>query len=285
MWRTTAPLATLAALCACLAACGSAAPVMAPTPDPPPLELPTRPDDTVPEYERRLHARAAALERQGRFAEAAFAWEVLALLHPEHGERLTELNQRIESLAAERLQRARQAQARGDVATAEQVYLSVLALQPDHAEAAASLRAIERARTQRTLGQPSRTILVRRGLPNPSPKPAESAPTAGDSLELEQVSMLASQGELDDAIGVLERRLATRPRDDSARRLLANLHFQRAQTLRTNNPGAARAALANCLRFEPEHAEAAALLKQLAPLATKPPATRAKPVPRGEDPR
>lgn len=285
MGCTTAPAATLVALCACLAACGSPAPVVAPTPDPPPLELPTRSDDTVPAYERRLHARAAALERQGRFAEAAFAWEVLALLHPEHGERLTELNQRIESLAAERLQRARQAQAKGDVTTAEQVYLSVLALQPDHAEAAASLRAIERARTQRTLGQPSRTILARRGPPNPSPKPAESAPTAGDSLELEHVSMLARQGELDDAIGVLERRLATRPRDDSARRLLANLHFQRAQTLQMSHPGAARAALATCLRLEPEHAEAAALLKQLVPLTTKPPATRAKPVPRGEDPR
>ena len=280
----TAQVATLTFLCACLAACGTPPPAGAPPPDPP-RDLPPRRDDSVPAFEQQLLARATTFERQGRFPEAGFTWQALALLRAEHGERLAELNKRIETLAAQRLQRARHVQAMGDLAAAEQVYLSVLSLQPDHAEAAASLRSIERVRTQRNLGQPSRLVLARRALTNTSPRPAESGPNANDSLELEQVSLLAGQGELEDAIGTLERRMASQPRDDAARRLLAKLHFRRAQTLQSSDPNAARAALASCLRLEPGHAEAAALLKQLAPPATRPPAASANTVPRGKTPR
>ena len=283
---SVAPICTLATLCACLVACSTAPPAGAPAPAPAPdatrAAPPTRADESAAAFEQQQLARAAALEHQGLYVEAVFAWQVLALLRPEHGERLAELNKRVATLASERLQRARQAQAKGDLPATEQAYLSVLALQSDHAEAAASLRSIERNRMRRDLGQPSRIILARRPSEYAVSKPGTSA---GDPLELEQVSMLAGQGEMDDAIGMLERRLAAQPRDDAARRLLASLYFRRAQSLQTSNPIGARAALASCLRLAPGHADAAALLKQLTPPTTKPPAARAKPAPRVEGPR
>jgi tetratricopeptide (TPR) repeat protein len=277
--------AASAALCVQLAACVTAPPPAAPAPEAP-RDVAPRPEAPAPAYEQAWIARATALERQGRLAEAAFAWQVVVLLRPEHRERLAELNQRIDALAGERLQRARQAQAKGDVATAERSYLGVLALRPDHAEAAASLRGIERARMSQDLGQPSRLILTRRAPAYPAAKPAP--PDTSDPLELEQISMLAGQGGLDEAIGMLERRLTTQPRDDGARRMLASLLFKRAQTLQAVDPSAARVALQRCLKLEPGHADAAALLKRLAPAAgSGSPGPRTAPgaPPRNEDPR
>jgi tetratricopeptide (TPR) repeat protein len=273
--------ASVALCCAWLAACATAPPP-APMPGPDtPAAAPAPADDALAAFERRMRLRAAELDGQGRWAEAAFAWQVVVLLRPEHQERLAELKRRIETRVAERLQRARQAQARGDSAAAEQLYLAAVALQPDHAEAAASLRGIERERIGRDLGQPSRVILARRAPAGPrAPAPG---PTASDSLELEQVSMLAGQGGVDEAIGILERRVAAQPRDDAARRLLANLHFRRAQALQAGDPNAARTALARCLRLDPGHAGAAALLKQLGP-AQPAPAARPK-APRAATPR
>ncbi len=274
--RTAARVAMLAALGACLAGCGTA-PV--PLTDPP-RHLPVREHDPLLDFETRTLTRAAALERQGRLAEAAFAWQALMLLRPEHGEHLAALNKRIQTLAAERLQRARQAQMQGNTAAAEAGFLGVLAVQPGHAEAAASLRSIERARMQRVLGQPSRVVLTRRFSTAPNIKPA-----AADALELEHVAMLAGQGDVDDAIGILERRFAAQPRDDATRRLLATLLFKRAQALQTSDPPAARASLARCLRLEPGHADAAALLEQLNPPVTKASGASPSEAPPGADPR
>ena len=51
------------------------------------------------------------------------------------------------------------------------------------------------------------------------------------SNDLELASMLAAQGELDDAIAVLEARLAVDKRDAAARSLLAEVYYQRADRL------------------------------------------------------
>ncbi len=153
-----------------LAACASSPPPGADTPatpgveSAPAVELP--PQATA--YELRQRERALTLARQGRLADAALVWEVLATIRPnvpEYRDRLAELRQQIDSGVSERMQRAEQAAARGQLDGATQFYLQALALQPDNLKAADGLRAVERERNKRThLGKLSRNTLTRRAM-------------------------------------------------------------------------------------------------------------------------
>jgi len=213
--------------------------------------------DAVAEFEARQREQAVALERQGRWGEAVQTWEVLALLRPaEYRERLSEARRQGELLAGERLQRARAELKKGDLDAAEQSYLGVLVLQPEQAEAAEGLRGIERARNKRDyLGQPSRITLTRKGGSRVAP--------SEQSIELEHAAMLAGQGEYDEAIGMLQKRLDGAPKDAATRRALADTLLKKAQALQASDPKAAREALQRCLRIEPKNAAAGALLKTL----------------------
>lgn len=213
--------------------------------------------DSVADFEARQRELAVSLERQGRWGEAAQAWDVLALLRPgEYRERLAEARRQADLLATERLQRARAELKKGDLDAAEQSYLGVLVLQPEQAEAADGLRNIERVRNKRDyLGQPSRLTLTR--------KQGSRVAPSEQSLELEHAAMLAGQGEYDEAIGMLQRRLETTPRDTATRRALAATLLKKAQALQASDPKAAREALQLCLKIEPKNTAAAALLKKL----------------------
>ena len=214
--------------------------------------------DPVSEFEARQRDQAVAMERQGQWGEAVQAWEVLALLRPaEYRERLSEARRQGELLAGERLQRARAELKKGDLDAAEQSYLGVLVLQPEQAEAAEGLRGIERARNKRDyLGQPSRITLTRKGGSRVAP--------SEQSIELEHAAMLAGQGEYDEAIGMLQKRLDGAPKDAATRRALADTLLKKAQALQASDPKAARDALQRCLKIEPKNAAAGALLKKLA---------------------
>lgn len=247
-------LAALAALTALLAACagvpsGGSAGV-------PGAGSGTR-NDPVVDFELRQREAAVALERQGRWGEAAQNWEVLTLLRPsEYRERLAEARRQADLLATERLQRARVEFRKGDLEAAEQSYLGVLALQPEQAEATDGLRGIERLRNKRDyLGQPSRLTLTR--------KPGSRVAPSEQSIELEHATMLAGQGEFDEAIGMLQRRVDVAPRDAAARRALADTLLKKAQALQASDPKAARDALQLCLKLEPKNSAAATLLRKL----------------------
>lgn len=214
--------------------------------------------DAVADFELRQREQAVALERQGRWGEAAQTWEVLALLRPsEYRERLSEARRQAEQLAGERLQRARAELKKGDLDAAEQSFLGVLVLQPEQAEAAEGLRGIERARNKRDyLGQPSRLTLTRKAGSRVAP--------SEQSIELEHAAMLAGQGEYDEAIGMLQKRLDSAPKDAATRRALVDTLLKKAQALQASDPKAAREALQRCLKLEPKNAAAGALLKKLA---------------------
>jgi tetratricopeptide (TPR) repeat protein len=214
-------------------------------------------NDPVADFELRQREQAVTLERQGKWGEAAQAWEVLAVLRPaEYRERLAEARRQADVLATERLQRARAELKKGDLDSAEQSYLGVLALQPEQAEAADGLRGIERARNKRDyLGQPSRLTLTR--------KPGARIAPSEQSIELEHAAMLAGQGEYDEAIGMLQKRVDASPRDAAPRRALADTLLKKAQALQASDPKAAREALQRCLKLEPKNVAAAALLKKL----------------------
>ena len=245
-----------------LTACGSA-PVA--TPASPPADDGAPPSaPPVSAFEARQRDRAQQLSRQGRLADAAVAWEVLTVLRPDTGEyreRLSDMRRQIDAALNDRLQRATQAQRRGDAEAAVQQYLAVLALQPDHAQAADALRAIERERNRRNfLGKYSRLTVTRRAVADAEMAPVEVAGTPG---ELEHASLLASQGEYADAIAVLDRRVAANRRDAAATRMLADVHYQQGVALAAVDRHAAVSSLERALRLNPQLARARTRLAEL----------------------
>jgi tetratricopeptide (TPR) repeat protein len=191
---------------------------------------------------------------------------VLSVLKPDNAEyrdSLAAVRRQIDSAVADRLQLAAQARKRGEIEAASTQYLGVLSLQPDNAQAADALRAIERERNKRSyLGKLSRITLARR-TPE-SDKPGATAPhAAADRNDLEHASLLATQGELDEAIALLERRVAADRRDTTARQMLADLYVQKADKLAVRNKPAAIASLQKGLKLDPANPRAATMLKLL----------------------
>ncbi len=282
--------------CLLLQACGS-------TPLPPPIEfvepapivvLPPEPTS----YEIGQRARAVELERQGQLAEAVLIWEVLTAVRPRHDdyrEHWNEAKRKAAAAAADRVQRGDQAVARGQLDTAAAHYFAALALQPDQHKAAEALRGIERERVRRNnLGKLSRHTLTRKAMadaemspPPPAAKTGADRPTeitpvvsatrdidktatkssqriaSQDRVEVEHASLLASQGEYDEAITMLDTWLAGNGRDEAARTLLADVLYQKAESVAGTNPGSAIALLERSSQLNLKHPRAAQRLKQL----------------------
>lgn len=283
------PLLNLAAaaISLLLAACAATPPAAPPPADPPqdpaPAPIVVLPAEPTA-YELRQKERALALARQGRLADAALTWELLATIRPkvpEYRDRLAELQRQITTAVAERQQRGEQAAARGQIEAATQQFLAALALQPDNQRAADALRSVERERIKRThLGKLSRNTMTRRAMSDAemtatdTNATAPAAPLAAGSSEerneVEHASLLASQGEWDEAIAMLERRLRTNRRDDAARELLADVYFQKAEALAVRNRSAAVALLERSVRADPKHPRAPEKLRQMRAAAPVP---------------
>lgn len=254
---------------ALLAACAGT-PAPAPDAAPPPATATVapapRPADGVAAFERRqLEAATRALRRE-HLAEAALAWETLAVLRPGHApyrEQLAALRARIGTMVSARLQAAAAAQRRGDLDAAADAYLEALALDPTQAQAADGLRAVERERSrQRATTRFARAPTARRANGVAAarvPLPA----AAGASNQIEHAALLAGAGELDAAIAVLTSEQAARPADPAVRGALAELHYRRAEHLQPRDRAAALEALAACLALEPRHAAARQLQQRL----------------------
>jgi len=231
---------------------------------------PLQADPPLAEPERLLAGRAARAEAQGRWADAALAWEALSLLRPQDqriGERLRATRQRIDQLAGERQAAAAGAQRRGDLDGAVQAYLDVLALDPEREAAADALRQIERERTRRSaVGRFSATPAPRRADAEPpaSAQAGEAARTANSQRE--HATMLARQGDIDGAIQLLRDSAALR-HDAAQRALLADLYVQKAESLRLRQPDQARQAVNAALALDRRHPGALALQSQLGPRA------------------
>ena len=171
MTRSAVRLALGAAIV--LAGCAQTRPAA-----PPPASAAAAP--LYSEFERAQLAQAEQQEQAGDLARAALSWEVLTLLRPEQRSypiRLAQVQRLIEAGVADAWQQARQAERRGELERASQLYLSVLALQPRHVEAAQALRAIERERNRR--GPLAKTVRPSTSMPGLAPQayaPAASAP-------------------------------------------------------------------------------------------------------------
>jgi tetratricopeptide (TPR) repeat protein len=248
-----------------------------------PLAVTEAPADQAPRtaFEKQYRERAVSAARQGKLAEAAQSWEILVVMRPEsreYREQLAELRRQIDAATTDRAQRAARAQQRGEIEAATQLYLAVLALKPDYPQAADALRALERERLKRQqLGRPSRYTLTRR---TAAEGEMALAPSGGDRNDLEHAALLAGQGELDDAIALLERRVSAQPRDDAARQSLADLYQQKAEVaLAARDPAAATVLLEKSLRLDPGDRQAAERLQQVTGLSPAAAAAAARPAP------
>lgn len=226
--------------------------------------------------------RAQEQEQQGQLADAAWTWEVLTVLRPDNAayrDGHAAVKRRIEAGVDERWAKAQLAQKKNDLETAQREYLMVLALQPDHAQAADALRAMEKERNRRQyLGTPSR-ITLRRAAAESKAAAAAPARSQQDRLELEHIAMLSTQGEVDEAIALLEKRSAQDRRDPSARRLLTDLYVRKAERIAVNDRAAAIIWLQKCLKVDARHARATALMRQYIDDSTKSgPSARPAPV-------
>ncbi len=223
-------------------------------------------------YEEQQRERALAYARQRRLADAAIAWELLTVLRPdipEYRANLADLQRQIDAAVAERLPRATQAAQRGELDNATQLYLAILALQPLNDAAADALRQLERERNRRNyLGKFSRATLTRRAMAQ-----AETPATGGLSArnDIEHAALLAGDGEFDDAIEILEHRLALDPKDRAARHLLADVYYRQGEYLLARDRPAAIMALQKSMRALPAQTRAAHRLDQLENASGVPP--------------
>lgn len=167
-----------------LAACGNqppAPPGPAPAPRPAPAAAAPSRADGIEAFEREHRERAEIAQRQGRLADAALSWEVLAALKPqrsEYRERLAATRAQIQAALDDRLAKGAAAKKRGELDAAVQHYLAALALEPAQDTAADALRGIERERQKRHAGRLARDPLQRRSNGEADPRTPASPPPA-----------------------------------------------------------------------------------------------------------
>lgn len=219
----------------------------------------TAQDAALADFERQQIQRAEQAQLQGRWAEAARAWEVLVLLRPEHAPYRDNLRRQrlaIEQMAAQLQARAADERRRGDLERATRGYLQLLSLQPEHAGAADALRQIERERNERQWqGRFARNPLQR--------PPAEAMAAMGERNLAEHAALLAAQGELEGAISLLRAPAQASGADPALRRQLADLLWRRVESFGGDRRVELVPTLREILRLEPQHEAARARLLTL----------------------
>ncbi|MDQ2780344.1 MAG: hypothetical protein M3Y32_12395 [Pseudomonadota bacterium] len=266
-----------------LVGCGSGPPQKTGTAALPPNAAASRPAAGLDDFTTRYGLAAEAAAREGRWADAVFALDVLRALRPQDTglARLREHALRsAATAAAANLQQARAAQHRGDDEGASKYYLEVLALAPDNIEAADSLRTLERERSQRRQhNRATRSVATQRGTVDAAPGSAAATVGVGVSAaaragngrnEIEHANLLADQGEVDGAIAVLLPVTGGRRSDPAARALLADLYFRKAEGLQDSDPAEAIKALQRSLKIDRRQSRATQLLAALQASASRP---------------
>lgn len=266
-----------------LAGCGTTPPPVAVpmSTAPIPEQRATPPEPAWRTYEEAQRRHAEGALAQGRLAEAEWAYEVLTVLRPDdrtYAEARAAVRARIGRAAADAWARGQAAQRRGDLDAAMDAYLQVLVVMPRHAAAADALRSLEAERGRRQLvGRFARPPMARRNGADYAPRTAAApAPRAGARNHLEHATLLARQGEIDEAIAVLRQVQSGRP-DAAINALLVDLHLQRARGLMTRDPEAARQSVDAALALNPRHAGALLLARQLPKPRANGPADAVKP--------
>lgn len=201
---------------------------------------------------------AASAERQGRWADAAWAWDVVLALHPDDA--AAEANRRRARESARTaidalLARAQQARRRGDLDAAARALLEALVVAPDDAGAANALREVEAQRRSKVSAALARLAPVRR--------PPQAPQSIDERNGLEHAALLAAYGDIGAAIAALQPWAAPGRGSAQTRDRLADLYLRQADQLRSSDAAAAIAALERCLQLRPADQRALSRLREL----------------------
>ena len=143
------PYLPLAAALLVLSGCATPPP-SAPAPASQPVRAALPPPSGA--VEQTYRQRAAALTAERRLGEAVVQWEVLTVLRPDSREYRSELDaarRRAVEAADAHVKAGDLARKRGSLDQAQTLYLRALSADPNNAQAAAALKAIEAERTRR----------------------------------------------------------------------------------------------------------------------------------------
>ena len=175
-------------------------------------------------FEDAHREKALSLQQQQRWAEAGVEWEILVLLYPERVEyrnQQRDAQARVAKGVEEDLKSADEARQHGDLQAASHFYLKALSLDPSNGTAVDALRKLEQESLRHTLHTRVARMSKEAGTARPGP--------ASERKDLEFGALLLRQGDYADSIKTLEKHLKGAPKDELARRYLADAHFQLAQ--------------------------------------------------------
>jgi tetratricopeptide (TPR) repeat protein len=225
--------AALAAVSLALAACAQVAPP--PVQPAPPTVAEAESDDPVQPVIATRRRLAQAAEASGDLRAALQQWQILALIAPDDPvirERRDETQAAIGRAVGEQFRTATAALSRGETEAGIAALLHVLALQPDHPEAARHLRSIERHRiaaiqADRAARLRPDVVAVMNRAARPPRKP--DVDPAG-SYDLEQGLELLRTGDAGNALAELRRIVerAPAPAQKALRQRIADEAQQRA---------------------------------------------------------
>jgi len=222
--------ALVIAACLVLGACAQA-PSM--SEDSPAVSTPSTPTLTVSSGYRNAaiarHSRLAATARDaGDLAEAADHEEVLVLLSPNDPARKRALQSTREAIRravrthAESGSAARRA---GDLVSARDAYLRVLALDPDNADAVKALREIDSAVMARSQGERAARVRV----PDDVVASAKARPT--DALDVDQRIEILRAGDFNAGLRELRSWVDANPGDRATRQRIGAAVAEKAREL------------------------------------------------------
>lgn len=267
---------------ALLAACAQ---TPAPPEQPAPAPRVVRPDGPREEAARRHRELAREARAAGDLATAVDHLHVVVLLVPddEAAKRDVEaLRDQIRRGVREGLETGRNAMRAGDGARASAAFLHVLALDPKNAEAARSLRELDRQNMARSQSSRAARVNVQEMIAEAraskpagaaaSPGPAATAAAAaspGDAIELDQRLEMFRAGDTTGALREIKAWVDAHPKDRASRQKAAAAVADRAKELEGKQQREAALGLyeqALLLRGEPQaewSAKVAALKKQV----------------------
>jgi tetratricopeptide (TPR) repeat protein len=205
-------------------------------------------DQGIKKFDRSLEPHAELAKKyqaSGDLAAAAVQWQILTLIAPHEAAFSRELEATraaIDEASDRAYQEGQTALRKGEVDPAARAMLRVLALKPDHAEAAQALRDIERHRMGRIGGERVARARHPEEVYAARPAPPPRAPEMRQSYNLEQPIELFIGGNTAAGLREMRQYVEANPNDSTGRQRISAVVYERAQQL--DEKGKAEDALA-----------------------------------------
>jgi len=231
MMRAALPLAVLALLAACAE--------VPPTPtEPAPVRMSAH-DEQVAKAVAKHRQLAQQYRQSGDLAAAEAQWQILTVLAPQdatYKAELTDTRATIARRAQENYVAGSAAMKSGDTERAADAMLRVLALDPDHADAAQALREIEKRRLARIAAGRAAKVneAAAAGAPGGMPRAAPARQPAADvtdAYSLDQPLEMFKAGDTAGGMRDLRNYVDANPGDKAGRNRIGTAVYERAREL------------------------------------------------------